>query len=44
MLRFLAGVTLDKTLSAEDRGAFLDGARPRFPDRHNVWLTLEAKY
>ncbi len=44
MLRFLTGLTLNKTLSAGDRGAFPDGAPPGFPDRHRVWLTLEAKY
>jgi hypothetical protein len=40
----LAGLPLSKTLTAEIKGAFFEGARPGFADRHKIWLTLEAKY
>ena len=40
----MAGVPLNKILTAEVRAALFDGARPGFGDRHKVWLTLEAKY
>ncbi|MDP1631233.1 MAG: hypothetical protein Q8L66_07420 [Caulobacter sp.] len=39
-----ASTPLTKTLSAELKAAWFDGATPAYADRSKIWLTLEMKY
>lgn len=43
-LDLLAGAPITRTVSAELKAAFFDGATPAFADRSKVWMTLEYRY